>query len=100
MPSGGFRQAIMHALAAGGGVVRLPVKQAEKLSTLRRQFEALQRAKGTEPTVEELAQALAMSRQEVADLLRVYRPAVSLDAPLTEEGDMTHLDRLSAERLP
>src|SRR5438093_12960882 len=53
-----IRQAIMHALAAGGGAVRLPVKQAEMLAKLRQEFEALQRAEGTDPTAEELAQAL------------------------------------------
>jgi RNA polymerase primary sigma factor len=95
-----IRQAIMHALAAGGGVVRLPVKQAEKLAHIRRAFEALQRATGTAPSVEDVAQALAMPRDEVADLLRVYRPAVSLDVPLTEEGNMARLDLLSAEHLP
>jgi RNA polymerase primary sigma factor len=95
-----IRQAIMHALAAGGGAVRLPVKQAEKLAQLRRAFEALQRATGTAPTVEDLAQALAMPRDEVADLLRVCRPAVSLDAPLTAEGDIARLDLLAAEHLP
>src|SRR5712691_4799496 len=53
-----IRQAIMHALAEGGGAVRLPVKQAEMLAKLRQEFEASQRATGTDPTVEELAQVL------------------------------------------
>src|SRR5919202_1689112 len=35
-----IRQAIMHALAAGGGVVRLPIKQAEMLAKLRPEFDA------------------------------------------------------------
>jgi RNA polymerase primary sigma factor len=95
-----IRQAIMHALAAGGGVVRLPVKQAEMLAKVRREFETLQRARGTAPTVEELAQALKLPAADVADLLRVYRPHQSLDAPLTEEGDITRLDVLPAESLP
>ena len=95
-----IRQAIMHALAAGGGVVRLPVKQAEMLAKLRREFEAIQRVTGTDPTVDALAQALAMPPADVADLLRAYRPHLSLDAPLTEEGDSTRLDVLAAEHLP
>jgi RNA polymerase primary sigma factor len=95
-----IRQAIMHALAAGGGVVRLPVKQAEMLAKLRQEFEASQRAKGTDPTVEELAQALEMLPADVADLLRVYRPQVSLDAPLTEEGEISRLDITPSGSLP
>ena len=95
-----IRQAIMHALAAGGGVVRLPVKQAEMVAKLRREFEAIQRVTGTDPTVDALAQALDMPPADVADLLRAYRPHLSLDAPLTEEGDITRLDVLAAEHLP
>ncbi len=37
---------------------------------------------------------------EVADLLRVYRPQVSLDAPLTAEGNVTPLDVLQSKSLP
>jgi RNA polymerase primary sigma factor len=95
-----IRQAIMHALAAGGGVVRLPVKQAEILAKLRREFDAIQQAKGADPTLDELAQALEMSPADVADLLRAYRSPLSLDAPLTEEGDLARLDVLAAEHLP
>jgi RNA polymerase primary sigma factor len=95
-----IRQAIMHALAAGGGVVRLPVKQAERLGAIRREFKARQQAEGRDPTVEELAQALEMSPADVADLLRVYRPHVSLDAPLTEEGNASRLDVLPSGTLP
>jgi RNA polymerase primary sigma factor len=40
-----IRQAIMHALAAGGRVVGLPVKQAERLASVRRAFAALHRTK-------------------------------------------------------
>jgi RNA polymerase primary sigma factor len=95
-----IRQAIMHALATGGRVVRLPVKQAEMLAKLRQEFEAIQRAKGTDPTVEELAQALEIPPADIADLLRVYRPQVSLDAPLTAEGETTRLDIMPSNGLP
>jgi len=95
-----IRQAILHALATGGRVVRLPVKQAEMLAKLRQAFEAIQRARGTDPTVEELAQALEIPPEDVADLLRVYRPQVSLDAPLTEKGETTRLDIMPSGSIP
>ena len=79
--------------------MRLPDKQAERLATLRRAFEALQRATGAEPTVEELAQATAISPADVADLLRVSQSPLSLDAPLTEEGNGSRLDVLPSGRL-
>ena len=95
-----IRQAIMHALAEGGNAVRLPIKQAEALSRVRQKYEALRRQTGTEPTVEELARALDMTETEVQDLLRVYRPQVSLDAPLQNSTETTLLDLLRSQVLP
>jgi len=95
-----IRQAIMHALAEGGSAVRLPIKQAEALSRVRQKYEELSRATGTEPTPEELARALDMHPEDVADLLRVYRPQISLDAPLKDDGETTQLDLLRSQSLP
>jgi len=95
-----IRQAIMHALAEGGGAVRLPIKQAEALSRVRQKFEEMRRTTGTEPMAEELARALDMQPAEVEDLLRVYRPQVSLDAPVKDESDLTRLDFLRSQSLP
>jgi RNA polymerase primary sigma factor len=90
----------MHALARGGGVVRLPIRQAEALAKLRQKFEEIQQQKGTEPTVEALALALEMTPEEVQDLLRVSRPPLSLDVPIGEEAEATHLDLLWSPGLP
>ncbi len=95
-----IRQAIMHALAAGSGAVRLPIKQAEALSRLRQQFEVLRRQTGVDPTAEELAHSLNMKPEDVEDLLRVYRPQLSLDAPIKEGADATQLDFMESNRLP
>ena len=89
-----------HALARGGGVVRLPIKQAEALSKLRQKFAEIRHHKGEDPTVEELAQALDMAPEEVDDLLRVYRPSLSLDRPMAEDSDTTPLDLLQSRTLP
>jgi RNA polymerase primary sigma factor len=95
-----IRQAIMHALAAGGGAVRLPIKQAELLAKLRHKIEEVRQETGTEPTAEELALALHIKPEDVSDLLRVYRPQLSLDAPLNDNMDSTRLDLLESSRLP
>src|SRR5215468_6660514 len=95
-----IRQASMHALAEGGSAVRLPIKQAEALSRVRQKYEELSRATGTEPTPEELARILDMDPDDVADLLRVYRPQISLDAPLKDDTETTQLDLLRSQSLP
>ena len=95
-----IRQAIMHALAEGGGAVRLPLKQAEALSKLRQKFEELRQQEGLEPTPEELAKALEMRPEDVEDLLRVYRPQLSLDAPIKDDSDATQLDFMQSGSIP
>jgi RNA polymerase primary sigma factor len=95
-----IRQAIMHALAEGGGAVRLPLKQAEALSKLRQKFEEMRQQEGLDPTPEELAKALEMQPDEVEDLLRVYRPQLSLDAPLKDDSDVTQLDFMQSGSIP
>ncbi len=95
-----IRQAIMHALAEGQGAVRLPIKQAEALSRLRQKIEEFRQQTGVEPTVEELAAALDMKPQDIDDLLRVYRPQLSLDAPIKEGTETTQLDFIEANQLP
>ncbi len=95
-----IRQAIMHALAEGGSAVRLPIKQAETLAKVRQKFEELRQKQGHEPTAEELAQALGMKSEEVEDLLRVYRPQLSLDAPLRDDSEATHLDFVTSNSIP
>jgi RNA polymerase primary sigma factor len=95
-----IRQSIMHALAEGGGAVRLPIKQAEALARLRQKFEELRHQTGVEPTAEELATALDMKLEDVEDLLRVYRPQLSLDAPIKEGAEATQLDFMESNSLP
>jgi RNA polymerase primary sigma factor len=95
-----IRQSIMHALAEGGNAVRLPLKQAEALSKLRQKFEEFRQKEGTEPTPEELARELEMEPEEVQDLLRVYRPQLSLDAPIKDDSEATQLDFLQSGTIP
>ena len=95
-----IRQAIMHALAEGQGAVRLPIKQAEALSKLRHKMEEFRQQTGVEPTAEELGAVLDMKPADVDDLLRVYRPQLSLDAPINEGADTTQLDFIESSQLP
>src|SRR2546428_11292903 len=90
----------MHALAEGGSAVRLPIKQAEALSRVRQKYEEIHRATGTEPTPEELARALDMHPEDIADLLRAYRPQIPLDAPLKHDGGPPPPDFLRPQSPP
>ncbi|MEX2531581.1 MAG: sigma-70 family RNA polymerase sigma factor, partial [Gemmatimonadota bacterium] len=54
---------------------------------------------GREPTTDELARGLDLTRDEVATGLRVARPHLSLDAPLTPGEDNRMLDYLADARI-
>ncbi len=95
-----IRQAILHALAQSGGAVRLPIRQAEALARLRQIMRELHQRTGQEPSLEELAEAMDMSPPDVEDLLRVYRPYLSLDAPIGEEDGTTRHELLSEPTSP
>ena len=96
-----IRQAIMQALAEQSGAVRLPLKQAGLLYKLGQAYsELLQRNDGKEPTPDELAKQLNVSRKEVDNILRVSRNYLSLDAPVSESDDSTFIDLMEAKHLP
>jgi len=95
-----IRQAIMQALAEQSGAVRLPLKQAGLLYKLGQAYtELLQRNDGKEPTPEELAKQLNVSRKEVDNILRVSRNYLSLDAPVSESDDSTFIDLMEAKQV-
>ena len=95
-----IRQAIMQALAEQSGAVRLPLKQAGLLYKLGQAYtELLQRNDGKEPTPEELAKQLNVSRKEVDNILRVSRNYLSLDAPVSESDDSTFIDLMEAKQI-
>jgi len=96
-----IRQAIMQALAEQAGAVRLPLKQAGLLYKLGQSYsELLQRNNGKEPSPEELAQHLHISRKDVDNILRVSRNYLSLDAPLSDSDDSSFIDLMESKVTP
>lgn len=96
-----IRQAIMQALAEQSGAVRLPLKQAGLLYKLGQSYsELLQRNNGKEPTSEELAKHLKVSRKDIDNILRVSRNYLSLDAPLSDGDDSTFIELMEATQYP
>jgi DNA-directed RNA polymerase sigma subunit (sigma70/sigma32) len=91
----------MQALAEQAGAVRLPLKQAGLLYKLGQSYsDLLQRNNGKEPTPEELAQHLNISRKDVDNILRVSRNYLSLDAPLSDNDDSSFIDLMESKITP
>ncbi len=74
-----IRQAIMQALAAGGGAVRLPIRKARLASRLRELRNDLTQERQEEPSDADLGEAMDLEPGEMEDLLRGVGPQTSLN---------------------
>jgi RNA polymerase primary sigma factor len=82
-----IRQAIGRGLANSGRTVRLPVHivaRARKIADAERKLAA---SLGRQPTEEEIAAAVELPLDEVADIRRADRGPASLDQGVGEDGD-------------
>lgn len=94
-----IKQAIKRALANQGKTIRLPVHLVDRVAKIRRTAMRLHEELGREPTEAEIAEALGMTRERVAELITAsYRPA-SLDAPIGEDGETQLQDVVRDENI-
>ncbi|MHB1167907.1 MAG: sigma-70 family RNA polymerase sigma factor [Longimicrobiales bacterium] len=89
-----IRQAILQALAEQSRIVRVPLNRAGALHRIGRRSSTLLQELGREPTVEEIAEELDLSHEEVQRTLAISQTHISLDAPLTPGEDNRLLDYL------
>ncbi len=95
-----IRQAILQALAEQSRIVRVPLNRAGALHRIGKRSAALLQELGREPTVEELADELDISEDEVRRTLSLSQSHLSLDAPLTPGEDNRLLDYLPDQFAP
>ncbi|MDP4265958.1 MAG: RNA polymerase sigma factor RpoD/SigA [Bacteroidota bacterium] len=83
-----IRQSILQALAEQSRIVRLPLNQVGSLNKIAKEASKLEQKFERTPSATELANALELPEDKVADTLRVSTRHVSVDAPLVqgEEG--------------
>jgi RNA polymerase primary sigma factor len=89
-----IRQAILQALAEQSRIVRVPLNRAGALHRIGRRSSTLLQELGREPTIEEIAEELELSHDEVQRTLAISQSHLSLDAPLTPGEDNRLLDYL------
>ncbi len=82
-----IRQSILQALAEQARIVRLPLNKIGNINKINRTFSELEQVHEREPSVDEIAEALELSPEEVETSLRNNSRAVSMDAPLGDESD-------------
>ena len=81
-----IRQSITRSIAEQCRTIRLPVHTHDRLAKTSRVRRDLQLTLGREPTDREIAAEVGFSEEQMAQLNRVARAPVSLDAPVGEDG--------------
>lgn len=95
-----IRQAILQALAEQSRIVRVPLNRAGALHRIGRRSSTLLQELGREPTVQEIAEGLDISKEEVERTLAISHSHLSLDAPLVPGEDSRLLDYLPDQYSP
>ena len=95
-----IRQAILQALAEQSRIVRVPLNRAGALHRIGKRSSMLLQELGREPTVEELADELDLSEDEVRRTMSLAQSHLSLDAPLTPGEDNRLIDYLPDQFSP
>ena len=95
-----IRQAILQALAEQSRIVRVPLSRAGTLHRIGRRSSTLTQELGREPTMQEIAEELDLSSEEIKHTLSMAQTHLSLDAPLVPGEDGQLLDYLSDHASP
>ena len=80
-----IKQSIKRALANQSKTIRLPVHLVDKIYRLNRASLQMSEELGREPTDEELAEEIGISRAKISQLKRVSIRPASLDAPISDD---------------
>lgn len=94
-----IKQAIIHSLAEQSGTVKLPVKQAGKVTRFNKKSQEMCQDMEREPTQSEVAKCLGYNDDEINSIMRAYRTHLSLDTPLKNDEHTPYLDLLENENL-
>ncbi|MEW6265057.1 MAG: sigma-70 family RNA polymerase sigma factor [Thermodesulfobacteriota bacterium] len=82
-----IRQTISRALCDQGRTIRVPVHFQEIRNRFYRCFFELLKEQGREPTPQEIAERSELSLEKVLTILQMNREPISLETPVSEEGD-------------
>ncbi|MGZ5566036.1 MAG: sigma-70 family RNA polymerase sigma factor [Limisphaerales bacterium] len=93
-----IKQSIKRALANQSKTIRLPVHVVDKVAHIRRSALKLQEIFGREPTDEEIAEELGISRRRVTQYRAAAVTPTSLDASLGDEDSNRISDVVEDER--
>ena len=92
-----IRQSILQAVAEQSRLVRLPLNQVGFLSKVKKTASSLEQLYQRKPTVKEIAAELDISEDKVDAILKINAKEVSMDAPVSDDDDMSFIDTVIPE---
>ena len=95
-----IRQAVARALADKARTIRMPVHVVEKLNKIVRAERRLRAESGREPSAAEIGRDVDLPTNEVEQIRRSAETPVSLETPITDEGDSEFGDLIKDESAP
>lgn len=95
-----IRQSILQALAEQSRIVRLPLNRVGALSKIGKTYSNLKQEFEREPSAEEMAEALEMDVEEIADAMKLSSKQVSVDAPFSLGEENSLLDVIQNDQQP
>ena len=87
-----IRQAITRSIADQARTIRIPVHMVESMNRVLRTQRQMHQELEREPTIEELADRVALPIERVREILQISLDPLSLDSPLGEEDDSSLAD--------
>ena len=94
-----IRQSITRAMADQARTIRIPVHMVETIHKLTRAKRQLLQELGRDPTLEELAKAMDMPEEKVAEIQKIAQEPISLENPVGEEEDSKMADFIEDETI-
>ena len=92
-----IRQAITRSIADQARTIRIPVHMVESINRVHRVQRQMVQELEREPSIDELAEAVAMTAERVREIQRISLDLLSLDAPVGEEDDSYLADFIKDE---
>lgn len=93
-----IRQSILRALSEHSRVVRLPVNRIGEIQRVSRTVLELEQQLEREPHLEEVAKAMDIPREQVAEAFIISRSSLSFEAPHPQNDEVRLSDILHDER--
>lgn len=83
-----IRQAIMQAIIEQSRIIRVPINKVGTFTKINRAFQTFEQEYQREPSIDELAEHVGMSKEDVNDYFKNNTPTLSTDARFTEGSSL------------